>query len=135
MLTSMKNGKKNYSQANPEKIGLELRHKNYRLVSNVCFLSKLVERCMLKQLMDHCDENNLLLDFQSAHRKHYSTEASLLKMVNDILWDFERQNFTTVVILDVSAAFHTADHDVLLTVLKDHFGFCDNTLSLFEKYQ
>ena len=84
--------------------------------------------------MDHCNDNNLLLDFQSAYRKHYSTETSLPKMVNDILWNFERQNITTVVIVDLPAAFDTVDHGVLPTVLKNHFGFCDNALSWFEKY-
>ena len=55
-------------------------------------------------------------------------------MVTDILWNFKRQNITTVVILDLFAAFDTVDHNVLLTVLKDHFGFCDNALSWFETY-
>ena len=68
-----------------KKIGLELIHKNYTPVSNLCFLSKLVKRCMLKQLMDHCNENHLLPDFQSTYRKHYSTKTSLLKMVSAIL--------------------------------------------------
>ena len=52
-----------------EKSGVELLHKNYRLVSNICFLSKLVKTCMLKQLMQHCERYNLLLDFQSAYRE------------------------------------------------------------------
>ena len=108
-----------------KKFGLELVDKNYKPVSNLCFLSKPAERCMLKQLMDHCNENNLLPDFQSAYRKHYSTETSLLKIVNDIVWNFERQNIIIVVTLDLSAAFDTVDHNVLLTVLKYHFGFCD----------
>ena len=87
-----------------KKFGLGLIHINYRPVSNLCFLSKLLERCMLKQLMDHCNKNNLLPDFQSAYRKHYSTKTSFVNMVSEILWNFERQNITTVVILDLSAA-------------------------------
>ena len=83
--------------------------------------------------MDHFNENNLLPAFQSAYRKHYSTETSLVKIVNNILLNFERQNITTVVILDLFATFDTTDHD-MLTVLKDHFGFGDNALSWFEKY-
>ena len=43
-------------------------------------------------------------------------------MVNDILWGMENQEITTVVILDLSAAFDTDDHDMLLTVLNNHFG-------------
>ena len=46
--------------------GFKLISKNYRPVSNLCFLSKLVERCMLHQLLTHCNENNLLPNFQSA---------------------------------------------------------------------
>ena len=81
------------------------------------FSSQLVERYILKQPMGHCNRNNLLPDFQSAYRKHYSTKTSLLKIVSDILWNFERQNLTTVVIFDLSATFDTIDHDVLLMVL------------------
>ena len=72
-----------------KKLGLELINKNYRPVSNLCFLSKLVEKCMLDQLMDHCNSNDLLPDFQSAYHQHYSTETSLINMTNDILWEWK----------------------------------------------
>ena len=100
-----------------KKPGLELLYKNYRLVLNLCFFSKLVKKCMLKQLMQHCERYNLLPDFQSAYRRNYSTETSLIKMVNDILWGMEKQEITMVIILDLSAAFDTVDHDVLLAIL------------------
>ena len=51
-----------------KKPGLELEKKNYRPVSNLCFLSKLVKFCMLKQLISHCNTNSLIPDFQSAYR-------------------------------------------------------------------
>ena len=69
-----------------KKAGLELRKKNYRPVSNLCSLSKLVDHCMLRQFLKHCDNNCLLPDFQSAYWANYSTETSLVKMANDILW-------------------------------------------------
>ena len=67
-----------------KKPGLDLE-KNYRPVSNLSFLSKLVEWCMLKQLLQHCEDNHLLPDFQSAYQANYSTETSLVKLVNNIL--------------------------------------------------
>ena len=92
-------------------------HKNYRPVSNLSFLSKLVQQCMLWQLLDHSTQQKLIPDFQSACHKNHSTETSLLKLTNDILWSFENQNITSTVILDLSATFDTVDHDVLLTIL------------------
>ena len=73
-----------------KKPGLDLIKKNYRLVSNLSFLSKLVEWCMFKQLLLHCEDNHLLPDFQSAYQANYSTETSLVKLVNDILWLMEK---------------------------------------------
>ena len=52
-----------------KKSGLDLIYKNYRPVSNLSFLSKIIERAMLHQFNNHCDQHNLLPDFQSAHRK------------------------------------------------------------------
>ena len=55
-------------------------------------------------------------------------------MTNDILRGFENQNITSLVILDLLAAFDTVDHDVLLTVLQDHFGFQGTALKWFDNY-
>ena len=90
-----------------KKPGLDLISKNYRPISNLPFISKLVEKCMLKQLMEHCENHNLLSDFQPAYWKHYSTETSLIRLTNDILWSMERQHITSLAILDLSAAFDT----------------------------
>ena len=95
-----------------KKAGLDLIHKNYRPVSNLCFLSKVVEKCMLCQLIDHCDSNNLLPDFQLAYRKDYSTETSLIEITNGTLWAIENQRATLMILLDLSAAFDTVDHDI-----------------------
>ena len=72
-----------------KKAGLELSKKNYRSVSNLCSLSKLVEHCILRQFRKHCDNDCLLPDFQSAYWAKYSTENSLVKMANDILWPWK----------------------------------------------
>ena len=87
---------------------------NYRPVSNLQFISKIVEKVTLDQFTLHCNNNNLLPSYQSAYRKYYSCKTSLIKLVNDILWAMERQIVTVVVILDLIAAFDTIDHDLLL---------------------
>ena len=101
--------------------GLDLLMNNYRPVSNLCFFSKVVECCMLKQLINHCNTNCLIPDFQSAYRENYSTETSLIRMCNDILWSMEKQQITMMVILDLSAAFDMVDHNILLDILQDHY--------------
>ena len=68
---------------------------------------KLVAKCMLAQFNKHCEDNQLMPDYQSAYRSNYSCETSLIKLVNDTLWDFENQNAVALVALDLSAAFDT----------------------------
>ena len=116
-----------------KKPGLDLEKKNYRPVSNLSFLSKLVERCMLKQLLQHCEDKHLLLDFQSAYQANYSMKTSLVKLVNDILWSMEQRQMM-VVLLDLSTAFNTVDHDILLSILNKQFGICGKALEWFNSY-
>ena len=92
-----------------KKPGLDLISKNYRPISNLPFISKLVDKCMLKQLIEHCENHKLLPDFQSAYRKIYSTETSLIRLTNNILWSMEKQHITSFAILDLLAAFDTVD--------------------------
>ena len=96
-----------------KKVGLDLITKNYRPVSNLPFMSKLVEKCMLTQFNKHCEDNQLMPDYQSAYRSNYSCETSLVKLLNDVLWDFENQKVVALVALDLSTAFNTVDHEVL----------------------
>ena len=117
-----------------KKAGLELSKKNYRPVSNLCSLSKLVECCMLKQFLKHCDNNCLLPDFQSAYWANYSTETSLVKMANDILWAMEEQHITMMVILDLAVAFDMVDHSILLKLLENQFEVTDTALKWFHNY-
>ena len=117
-----------------KKPGLNLISKNHRPISSLPFISKLVEKCMLKQLMEHCENHNLLPDFQSAYRKHYSMETSLIRLTNDILWSLERQHITSLAILDLLAAFDTIDHNIFLHILEQKFGFCGRALKWFQNY-
>ena len=61
-----------------KKLGLEFTNRNYRPVSNLCSILKTGGKCMLDQLLDHCNNNNLLPDFQSTYCQYHSTETSLI---------------------------------------------------------
>ena len=107
---------------------------NYRPVSNLDFISKVVEKCALKHFNKHCDDYDLLPENQSTYRKHYSCETILLRMTNDILWNMENKLVTAVTLLDLSAAFDTVDHDILLEVLHNKFGIDGNALKWYSNY-
>ena len=109
-------------------------HQNYRPVSNLTFISKVVEKITLNQFTLHCENNNLLPDYQSAYRKYHSCETSLIKLVNDLLWTMEKQEVTAMTLLDLSAAFDTVDHDLLLEVLNKRFGVKEKALKWYEQY-
>ena len=78
---------------------------NYRPVSNVPFLSKIIEKAALEQLKNHLDAFDLHDDFQSAYRKHHSTETALLRLKNDVLQGIDGKEAVFVVLLDLSSAF------------------------------
>ena len=107
---------------------------NSRPVSNLSFISKVVERCTLQQLTQHCNINSLLLNFQSAYQKHHSCKMSLLKLTNDILWGMENQQAMAMSILDLSAAFNAFDYELLLQVLNHKFGVAGTALDWYKNY-
>ena len=78
--------------------------------------------------------NNLFPSLQSSYRKFHSTESALLKVKNDILLNKNRQHVTLFVLLDLSAAFDTIDHGILLETLRSAFGVRDMALSWFASY-
>ena len=80
---------------------------------------------MLAQFNGHCEDNQLMPVYQSAYRSNHSCETSLVKLVNDILWGFENKNFIALVVLDLSAAFDTVDHEVLLDMLSTRLVFLE----------
>ena len=115
-----------------KKLGLALIHKSYRPVSNLSFFSKLIEKCALLQFSEHCNQYNLIPDFQSAYRGGYSSETALIKLVNDILWTMENQRITVVVMLDLSAVFDMVDHDLLLSIFHNRFRVSDTALHWYK---
>ena len=96
-----------------KKPGLDIIFKNFRPVSNLAFLSKLIEKAVFHQIHD----TNLYPNAQSAYRVHHSTETALLKVKNDILLNMNKQHVTLLVLLDLSAAFDTVEHNIFLEAL------------------
>ena len=105
--------------------------KNYRPISNLTFVSKVVERLVARQLTDYLQENQLLPTYQSAYRRGHSTETALLKVISDIFdaADANPSRVTLLGMLDLSAAFDTVDHETLLARLQTSYGICGPALS------
>ena len=107
---------------------------NYRPVSHLQFISKVVKKCTLDQLTNHCNEYELLPEYQSAYGKNYSCETSFLRLVNDTLWAMDNKLITAVTVMDLSVAFDTVSHDLLLAVLREQIGIKDVALNWYENY-
>lgn len=108
--------------------------KNFRPVSNLTFLGKIIERVVLKRLNDHLSRNNLNCPEQSAYKVNNSTETLLIKISNDILIAADERSATVVMLLDLSAAFDTVDHQLLLRILKTEIGLRGNVLAWFRSF-
>ena len=117
-----------------KKMGLALVVPNYHPISNLPILSKVLERCVVNQVTAHCDANKLLPGYQLAYRRNYSCETALIKITKDCLWAMESQMVTAVVAIDLSAAFNTVDHEILLKVLIKKFGLQETALKWFNNY-
>ena len=76
--------------------------------------------------------HSLYPKFQSSYRKNHSTETALVRVTNDILMKMNTQEVTLLVMLDLSAAFDTVNHDILLTRLNEELGICGVTLEWFK---
>ena len=117
-----------------KKPGLELTYKNYCPVSNLSFLSKLTERAVNDQIKHHITINNLREPLQSAYRPFHSTETALIKIFDDLLLNLDNKKVSLLSLLDLSAAFDTVDHKILINRLRHMFGITDVALDWFISY-
>ena len=116
-----------------KKQGLDITFKNFRPVSNLPFISKLTEKAVFDQTYNLMVENDLYPPNQSSYRKNHSTESALLKVTNDILLNMNKQHVTLLVLLDLSAAFDTVDHNILMSSLS-MLGLEGTALEWFSSY-
>ena len=116
-----------------KKLGLEPIFQNFRPVSNLQYISKLTEKAVFVQTQfGQMVTNDIYPELQSSYREHHSTETALLKVMNDVLLKMNSQHVTLLILLDLSAAFDTVNHSILLDQLtkvvglqgKAHEWFC-----------
>jgi len=107
---------------------------NYRPVSNLSFLSKVIEKCVSLQLTNHLRENGLQELYQSAYRSAHSVETALLCVTNDILTALDRKQSVVLLLLDLSAAFDTLDHNIMLRILENRLGITGVALKWLKSY-
>lgn len=117
-----------------KKLGLDVVFENFRPVSNLSFVSKSTEKAVVSQLFKQCTDNAPLPANQSSYRQFYSTETALLKVQNDILMNMDQQEVTLLVLLDLSAAFDTIDHGIMLDILESDFGVVGNALKWIKSF-
>src|SRR4029434_7199241 len=97
------------------------------------FLSKVLEKVVASQLQDHL-KHNLFETFQSGFRSVHGTETALLRVTNDLLMTADAGSPSLLILLDLTAAFDTVDHTILLERLHTTIGLSDSALKWFQSY-
>ena len=105
---------------------------NYRPVTNLLFLSKVLELVLFEQLKTYLEVNSFYGKFQSAYCRRHSTETALTRISNDLLGYLDSGFSPLYVGLDLSAAFDSIDHHLLLRVLEMRLGVRSDALKMLE---
>ena len=107
---------------------------NYRPISKLPFISKILEKIVASQLLTILNENFIFDKFQSGFRQQHSTETALLRVSNDLMMAADNRKCSILVLLDLSAAFDTVDHSTLIDRLRDWVGVTGSALDWFTSY-
>ena len=107
---------------------------NYRPISNLNTISKIVERLVLARLMPHFLASGNFNPLQSAYRTGHSTETALLRILDSLYKSIDTVHLTTLIGLDLSAAFDTISHSILLGRIRDEFGVSGAPLRWLQSY-
>ena len=107
---------------------------NFRPVSNLSFLSKIIERIVAKQLLTFLLGKNLMPRNQSGYRSHHSTETALLQVCSDLFAASDAKTASILSLLDMSAAFDCVNHATLLHRLSISYGISGMAGLWFQSY-
>ena len=114
-----------------KKVNIDLINNNFRPVLNLAYVSQLAECAVASQLIEHVNRFNLMEPSQSAYRALHSTETALLKVKTDIIGAFDHQEVACLILLDLSAAFDSTDHSI---ILQQQFAVSSISLEWFCSY-
>ena len=107
---------------------------SYRPISNLTFMSKIMDNLVCRQITGFLEKNDLLPKMRSAYRRYHSTKTAVLKIVSDILCAADRRDATFLCFLDMPAAFDTVDHDILVERLEKAFGLRSQVLEWIKSF-
>lgn len=107
---------------------------NYRPITNLSTLSKLLEKLALSRVRPHVLSSGNFSEFQSAYRAGHSTETALLRVYDDIVRNADTQQTTVLLALDISAAFDTIDFSTLVDRLSTDFGIGGSALGWLHSF-
>jgi Reverse transcriptase (RNA-dependent DNA polymerase) len=97
-------------------------------------VSKTVERAIDIQFTSYSNKNSLFPVYQSAYRTHQSTETAVACIYNDLVSAIDQGHVGALVLLDLSSAFDTVDHDAMMNVLRQRFGIENRACDWFRSY-
>ena len=117
-----------------KKVGQDTEYTNYRPVNNLPFLSKITEKAMIQQLNLYLEKHCPLPDTVCAYRKNLSTQHAILKLLDTMYKNMDKQCVTLVMAIDLSAAFNTVNHSLLLKVLNQTYNIKGTALKWFISY-
>ena len=115
------------------KKGSRTARKNYRPMSLLPHISKIIEKVIHDQTQKYVDDCNILYRYQSDFRKSYSTDSCLSYLNNQIATGFESGLYTGMILIDLQKAFDTINHDILISKMK-HLGFSKEATLWFKSY-
>ena len=107
--------------------------KNYRPISLLPQISKVIERIVHEQIQEYLDTNKILYRYQSGFRPYHSTDTRLSYLSDRIIQGFENKMFTGMILIDLQKVFDTIDHEIFLGKMK-HLGFANSSIFWFRSY-